>query len=110
MPKPTFEALKNWAENYPKLWNAGDKQAWIDNYKAVAPGNVRKLDSFGTPEKVGFDHCCADFWELFQPNVRLRLRPGSLFVCHNTVAWLLEHNLPSAAREPNGRLVQPGGS
>ena len=33
MPKPTFDQLKNWAENYPKLWNAGDKQAWIDNYK-----------------------------------------------------------------------------
>ena len=27
MPKPTFDQLKTWAENYPKLWNAGDKEA-----------------------------------------------------------------------------------
>ena len=50
MPKPTFEQLKTWAENYPKLWNAGDKQAWIDNYKQVAPGTVQKtLRGEGVP-------------------------------------------------------------
>ncbi len=29
MPHPTKQALLDWARNYPELWNAGDKQAWI---------------------------------------------------------------------------------
>ena len=37
MPTPTFAELKNWAENYTRLWNAGDKQAWIDNYRKRYP-------------------------------------------------------------------------
>ena len=55
MPVPTFDELKNWAENYPKLWNAGDKQAWVDNWRKVGPGHFRMLDPVGTPEKEGFD-------------------------------------------------------
>ena len=63
MPTPTFDELKHWAENYPKLWNAGDKQAWIDNWRAVGPGHFRMLDPVGTPEKEGFEHCCATDFE-----------------------------------------------
>jgi hypothetical protein len=106
MPKPSFAALKTWAENYPKLWNAGDKQAWIDSYKTVAPGNIRMLDPVGTPEKVGFDHCCADSWDLFQPNIRFRIVPGSLFVCDNEVAWLLENHFTSDGREQIGLSIE----
>ncbi len=106
MPKPTFDALKTWATNYPKLWNAGDKQAWIDSYKKVAPGNVRMLDPVGTPEKVGFEHCCADSWDLFQPNVRFRIVPGSLFICDNEVAWLLENHFTSDGRDQIGLSIE----
>jgi len=60
MPYPSFEALKAWADNYIKLWNAGDKEAWIENWRRVAPGEFRMLDPVGTPEKVGFEHCCVD--------------------------------------------------
>ena len=49
----------------------------MENYKKVAPGNVRMLDPVGTPEKVGFEHACLDSWDLFQPNVRFRIVPGS---------------------------------
>ena len=33
VPTPTFEELKTWAENYTRLWNAGDKEGWIANWR-----------------------------------------------------------------------------
>ena len=98
MATPTFDELKRWAENYTRLWNAGDKQAWIDNYRKVGPGHYRMLDPVGTPEKVGFQHCCVDSWDLFQPSVRFRVVPGSLFICGNEVAWLLENHITTDGR------------
>lgn len=104
MPTPTREALQRWAERYVTLWNAGDKQAWIENYKEVAPGEVRMLDPVGTPEKRGFDHCCAESFDLFQKRVRFRIQPGSLFICGNEVAWLLENHF----NKPNTPNTQGG--
>ena len=54
-------------------------------------GEIRMLDPVGTPEKRGFEQCCAGPFALFQPKVRFRVHPGSLFVCGNEVAWLLEN-------------------
>ena len=92
MNYPSKYALLNWAGNYPDLWNAGDKQAWIDNWQSVATGDFRMLDPVGTPEKRGFKSCCEDSWDLFQPRVRFRIQPGTLFVCANEVAWCLENH------------------
>ena len=100
MAYPDKQALLAWATNYPELWNAGDKQAWIDNYRSVVSGEVRMLDPVGTPEKVGFKHCCEDSWDLFQPRVRFRIQPGTLFVCANEVAWCLENHIASADDQP----------
>ena len=32
---------------------------------------------------------------MFQPKVKFRIQPGSLFVCDNEVAWLLENHVAS---------------
>ena len=106
MATPTFAELKNWAEGYTRLWNAGDKQGWIDNYRKLAPGNFRMLDPVGTPEKNGFEHCCVDSWDLFQPNIRFRVVPGSLFICGNEVAWLLENHFSSGGRDQIGLSIE----
>jgi len=92
MAYPDKKALIQWASNYPLLWNAGDKQAWIDNWKTVATGEFRMLDPVGTPEKKGFQSCCEDSWDLFQSRVRFNIAPGTLFVCANEVAWCLENH------------------
>ena len=63
MPTPTREELEHWAEQYVALWNEGDKEAWVANWKKVAPGEVRMLDPVGTPEKRGFDFCCGDSFD-----------------------------------------------
>ena len=93
MAAPDKKALLEWAERYVALWNAGDKEAWIENWKRVAPGELRMLDPVGTPEKRGFDACCAEPFDLFQPRVKFRIQPGTLFVCGNEVAWLLENHM-----------------
>ena len=95
MSAPDKKALLHWAEQYVALWNAGDKEAWIANWKRVAPGAFRMLDPVGTPEKQGFEECCEKPWDLFQPRVRFRIEPGKLFVCGNEVAWLLENHITS---------------
>lgn len=102
MSYPTKQALLQWANNYPLLWNAGDKDAWIANWHSVASGEFRMLDPVGTPEKVGFKACCADSWDLFQSRVRFRILPGTLFVCANEVAWCLENHFEG----PQGAQMQ----
>ena len=93
MAAPDAERLRRWAEGYVALWNAGDKAGWIRNWKSVAPGEIRMLDPVGTPEKRGFESCCAGPFDLFQPKARFRIHEGSLFVCGNEVAWLLENHV-----------------
>ena len=64
------------------------------------------LDPVGTPEKVGFQLCCVDSWDLFQPSVNFRFAPGSLFICANEVAWLLENRFTSGGREQVGLSIE----
>ena len=106
MPYPSFDALKTWSDNYISLWNAGEKEAWIENWRSVGPGEFRMLDPVGTPEKVGFEHCCVDSWDLFQPSVTFSFAPGSLFICENEVAWLLENRFVSGGEEKLGLSIE----
>ena len=63
MPVPTREALLTWAKGYVELWNSGDKEAWVANWKKVAPGDLVMVDPVGTPPKHGFDGCCSEPYE-----------------------------------------------
>ena len=92
MPIPTREQLERWAQGYSGLWNAGDKPAWIRNWKAVAPGDFRMLDPVGTPEKRGFEECAAQPYDLFQPGLRLVVPAATKFICSNEVAWVMENH------------------
>ena len=58
MPTPTFDQMKTWARRYVETWNAGDQEAWIANWKAIAPGDFRMLDPVGTPEDL-YERCAA---------------------------------------------------
>src|SRR5262245_45467286 len=57
MPVPSRAQLLKWADGYVELWNAGDKLAWEQNWRDVAPGEFRMLDPVGTPERRGFEAC-----------------------------------------------------
>jgi len=106
MATPSREQLQQWAKNYVALWNAGDKQAWIANWKSVAPGDFRMLDPVGTPEKRGFEACAAKPFDLFQPSVKFHISEGSLFICANEVAWLMENHATIDGRTAVHRSIE----
>ena len=88
---PSREALRTWAKNYVELWNKGDKDAWVANWKAVATGDFTMLDPVGTPPKHDFESCCVEPFDLFQPSTEFRVDPSTIFICGNEVAWVMEN-------------------
>ena len=92
MPTPTRAQLEKWGRGYAELWNAGDKPAWIANWKSVAPGDFRMLDPVGTPEKRGFEECASKPYDLFQPALRLVVPEATRFICANEVTWVMENH------------------
>jgi len=106
MAAPTTRQLRAWAEDYVRLWNAGDKEGWVRNWRSVAPGEFRMLDPVGTPEKRGFESCALEPWELFQSRVQYRIVDGSLLICANEVAWFLENHITADGRTFVGHSIE----
>ena len=106
MGTPDRRRLEEWAASYVALWNAGDKDGWLRNWRSVAPGEFRMLDPVGTPEKRGFEECAVNSFDLFQPRVRFRIVPGTLFVCGTEVAWLLENHITTDGRTAMGLSIE----
>lgn len=92
MAVPTREQLEKWAEGYVRLWNAGDKQGWAENWRTVAPGDFSMWDPVGTPPKHGFAHCGLDSFDLFQPTVRFETPKETLFFNRGHVAWVMQNH------------------
>ncbi len=117
MASPTRQQLQDWAKNYVALWNAGDREGWARNWRSVAPGDFRMLDPVGTPEKRGFELCALKSWDLFQARVKFRIHDGTLLICANEVAWVLENTITADGKttaalsietyrfEPDGSVV-----
>jgi len=106
MAVPSREQLEQWAERYVALWNAGDRAGWERNWRSVAPGDFRMLDPVGTPEKRGFEQCCLASWDLFQARVKFEVVDGTLFICGNEVAWLLENTITADGRSTVARSIE----
>lgn len=106
MGTPGRKELQNWAANYIALWNAGDKEAWLENWRAVAPGDVRMIDPVGTPEKRGGEECWSDSWNLFNKAVRFKIQDGTLFFNGNEVAWLLENHITTDGKTTIGLSIE----
>ena len=99
MAVPTREALLAWAKGYVEHWNSGDKEAWVANWKAVAPGDLVMVDPVGTPPKHGFDGCCSEPYDLFQPSTRFHVDPETMWVCGNEVAWVMTNTFIKDGQE-----------
>jgi len=98
MGTPSRKQLQDWAANHTVLWNAGDREGWARNWRSVAPGEFRMLDPVGTPEKRGFEECTLKPWDLFQSRLKFEIVDGTLMICGNEVAWLLENRLTTDGR------------
>ena len=106
MPIPSRAELLQWARAYVDLWNAGDKEAWIANWKQVAPGDLVMVDPVGTPARSGFDGCCADPYDLFQPSTEFYVDPETLFVCGNEVAWVMTNIFRKDGEEKRMKSIE----
>ena len=106
MPVPSRARLLQFAKDYVALWNAGDREAWLENWRAVAPGEFRMLDPVGTPEKVGFKACAEDPWELFNGRVKFRHHDDIVFVCGNELAWTLENRITTDGQDIVGYSIE----
>ena len=106
MGTPSRKQLQEWAANYVTLWNAGDREGWVKNWRSVAPGDFRMLDPVGTPEKSGFEDCALKPFDLFQPRVKFNVVDGTLFICGNEVAWLLENHITVDGRTFAGLSIE----
>ena len=106
MGTPSRKQLQEWAANYVALWNAGDREGWAKNWRSVAPGDFRMLDPVGTPEKRGFEDCALKSFDLFQPRVKFMIVDGTLFICGNEVAWLLENHITADGRTFVGLSIE----
>ena len=91
MAAPTREELEIWADNYVDLWNKREKDAWVANWKKVAPGGFTMLDPVGTKPKHDFVGCCVEPFDLFQPSTEFRVDPATRFICGNEVGWVMEN-------------------
>lgn len=106
MAIPTRGELEAWADGYVEHWNSGDKQAWIANWKKVAPGDLVMLDPVGTPPKSGFDGCCADPYDLFQPSTEFYVDPETRWVCGNEVAWVMTNIFRKDGQEQRMKSIE----
>lgn len=106
MALPDRAALKAWASGYVEFWNAGDRDRWAANWRTVAPGEFTMLDPVGTPQKRGFQHCALDSFDLFQPTVKYRIAPGTMFICGAEVAWLMENHIDQGGEQRLGLSIE----
>ena len=106
MAAPTREALERWAKRYVELWNRGDKEAWVANWKAVAPGRFTMFDPVGTPPKHDFEGCCVEPFDLFQPVTEFRVDPATMFICGNEVAWVMENVFTKDGRTQHLKSIE----
>lgn len=86
---PTREELETWVKGYEELWNKGDKEAWVENWRKVAHGDFMMLDPVGTPPKHDFEGCCIEPYDLFQPYTHFYIDPETRFICGNEVTFVM---------------------
>jgi hypothetical protein len=106
MSIPTPAQLRQFAKDYVALWNAHDREGWVANWRAVAPGEFRMLDPVGTPEKRGFKACAEDPWELFNARVHFQHHDRIVLVNGNELAWVLENHLRVDGRTVIGISIE----
>ena len=103
---PTREALETWARNYVELWNRGEKEAWVANWKAVATGTFTMVDPVGTPPKHDFEGCCVEPFDLFQPSTHFHVPPETMFICGNEVAWVMENTFTKDGQSQTMKSIE----
>jgi hypothetical protein len=81
MPVPSAEEIRRIIERSYELWNADDKQGWLDHWKSVTPGTHTLEDPIGTPPKRGWE-IMSELWDQTGRD-RLYITVERIIVCAN---------------------------
>ncbi len=103
---PTREELETWAKNYVELWNAGAKDAWVENWRKVCYGDFKMLDPVGTPPKFDFEGCCVEPFDLFQPSTTFYVDPETMFICDDEVAWVMANTFTKDGQSTTMKSIE----
>jgi hypothetical protein len=79
VPSPT--EIRRIIERSYELWNAEDRQGWLDHWKSVTPGEHLLEDPIGTPPKHGWD-ILGEVWDRTAKG-RLYITAHQIIVCAN---------------------------
>lgn len=89
MSAPSAEEIRAAVEGHVRLWNAGDKDAWLAHWKGLVPGATTMEDPVGTPLKRGWD-VQIEAWD--RANADWKLDIGLLYVCGSTAAAVIRNS------------------
>ena len=84
---PTSDEIRAFIEHHVELWNAGDKQRWLDALQAGAPGGISMEDPVGTPLKRGWQ-IMGDSWDA-SPNADWKLSIQKMIICAGEAAVVM---------------------
>ncbi len=93
------QTLLDFARGYVELWNAGEKEAWIENWRTIGTGEFLMYDPVGTPPKKGFEEVAVSPWDLFQPTLKLHINPDLMYICGNEMCWVMENTFTNEEGE-----------
>ena len=83
----TVAELRHLMEESERLWNGGDREAWLALWRAAVPGEYVHESPVGAAPKRGFESARVAVWDEFQPT---KMHTRQLIVCGQSVATLTE--------------------
>lgn len=84
----TVAELQHLMEESERLWNSGDREAWLALWRAAVPGEHVLASPVGAAPRQGFEAARVQVWDEFQPT---KIHTGQLIVCGQSVAALTEN-------------------
>jgi hypothetical protein len=91
MGTPTADEIRAVLERHVELWNAGDKEAWLANWRTlVTADDVTLQDPVGTAPKRGFDAALSGEWDRTRDDWKLDVQ--ELITCGNEVALFVQND------------------
>jgi hypothetical protein len=79
------DGLRAAVERWYELWNLGDKEAWLDHWRAIAPGDPQIEDPVGTPVKRGWE-MASELWDRTGGANHFKIAMHRIIVSGNEVA------------------------
>jgi hypothetical protein len=100
MTEPTYEQLKNFCHAHVALWNSGNREAYLGNFRQFLRDDehITMCDPVGTKPRRGLKAAVADPFDLWQPVTRLYAPDETLRICGNETCWVMQNHLDLAAR------------